>query len=290
LSNEAIGERLGISPQTVKFHVSEILTKLGVTTRQEAARWSGRPRQRGFWLPWPGRFALGAALAMLLLMFAVFIVRWPVGGRDEGNEAGGTTNTLVASGVGIDGEPQPSALETPLSVNIVVCAENDIWQKPSVEQQIAQMGIVDPHSVIYGGFSDMHQSQFAASFWFPPTGPDFAALVVEFSGLWTEPNMTQIWTKGCPLPPRADWMDARYAWLLGYSATLSSYDGDRLIVRVEPKPGFEVVMLRFPDAVLYEGPVDFVDASGRVIARSGVNISFPGAPCDACRVVWSVAP
>jgi DNA-binding CsgD family transcriptional regulator len=44
LTNEQIGERLGISHDTAKFHVSEILTKLGVSSRREAATWHGRPK------------------------------------------------------------------------------------------------------------------------------------------------------------------------------------------------------------------------------------------------------
>jgi DNA-binding NarL/FixJ family response regulator len=39
LSNEQIAIRLGISVDGVKFHVSEILGKLGVTSRNEAAQW-----------------------------------------------------------------------------------------------------------------------------------------------------------------------------------------------------------------------------------------------------------
>ena len=38
LSNKAIGARLGISDQTVKFHVASITGKLGVTNRTEAVR------------------------------------------------------------------------------------------------------------------------------------------------------------------------------------------------------------------------------------------------------------
>jgi DNA-binding NarL/FixJ family response regulator len=38
LSNKAIGDRLGISDQTVKFHVASITGKLGVTNRTEAVR------------------------------------------------------------------------------------------------------------------------------------------------------------------------------------------------------------------------------------------------------------
>jgi len=38
-TNEQIARQLGISPDGVKFHVSEIITKLGVTSRREAATW-----------------------------------------------------------------------------------------------------------------------------------------------------------------------------------------------------------------------------------------------------------
>src|SRR5688500_19824408 len=44
LTNEQIALRLGITFDTAKFHVSEILGKLGVETRQEAAAWRGQPR------------------------------------------------------------------------------------------------------------------------------------------------------------------------------------------------------------------------------------------------------
>lgn len=48
-SNPEIARELGISPDGAKFHVSEIITKLGVTTRREAAGWEGervRPTAR----------------------------------------------------------------------------------------------------------------------------------------------------------------------------------------------------------------------------------------------------
>ncbi len=45
LSNEQIALRLGISVDGVKFHVSEILSELGVSSRNEAARWEGEQRQ-----------------------------------------------------------------------------------------------------------------------------------------------------------------------------------------------------------------------------------------------------
>jgi hypothetical protein len=44
LTNEQIASRLAITADTAKFHVSEILSKLSVETRQQAAAWQGRPR------------------------------------------------------------------------------------------------------------------------------------------------------------------------------------------------------------------------------------------------------
>ncbi len=59
LTNEQIAERLGVSRDGAKYHVSEILSKLGVTTREEAAAW--KPEEARPW--WMG------ALTFLL---------WPV--------------------------------------------------------------------------------------------------------------------------------------------------------------------------------------------------------------------
>jgi DNA-binding CsgD family transcriptional regulator len=47
LTNDQIAQRLAISERTAKFHVSEILSKLGVSSRQQAASWS--PGQRRPW-------------------------------------------------------------------------------------------------------------------------------------------------------------------------------------------------------------------------------------------------
>ena len=51
LSNEQIAARLGISVDGAKYHVSEILSKLGVRDRLEAARWSFEEgeEQRRLW-------------------------------------------------------------------------------------------------------------------------------------------------------------------------------------------------------------------------------------------------
>jgi DNA-binding CsgD family transcriptional regulator len=55
LSNRQIGDRLGISSAGAAYHVSEILSKLGVRSRQEAAAWHAEDaRSRWVWLGLPG--------------------------------------------------------------------------------------------------------------------------------------------------------------------------------------------------------------------------------------------
>jgi DNA-binding CsgD family transcriptional regulator len=56
-TNEQIGARLGITERTAKFHVSEILGKLGVGSREEAAAWQQPEARRRWWL------GVGAPLA-----------------------------------------------------------------------------------------------------------------------------------------------------------------------------------------------------------------------------------
>jgi DNA-binding CsgD family transcriptional regulator len=46
LSNEEIARELGISADGAKFHVSEILSRLGVNSRHEAARWRPEAPER----------------------------------------------------------------------------------------------------------------------------------------------------------------------------------------------------------------------------------------------------
>lgn len=47
LSNPEIAERLGVTRDAVKYHVSEILSKLGVESREDAAAW--RSYERPWW-------------------------------------------------------------------------------------------------------------------------------------------------------------------------------------------------------------------------------------------------
>lgn len=69
LSNEQIATRLGITERTAKYHVSEILGKLGVSSRQEAARW--QPSERPWWTAALVPFALWRKLGLSWLSPAV---------------------------------------------------------------------------------------------------------------------------------------------------------------------------------------------------------------------------
>lgn len=77
LSNEEIAQRLAITERTVKFHVSEILGKLGLQSRHEAAAW--QPGDRPWW---------ASALAPLTFLWRTVSFR-------------GAVNAISVAGVGV---------------------------------------------------------------------------------------------------------------------------------------------------------------------------------------------
>ncbi len=79
LTNEEIGERLGISADGAKYHVSQILSKLGVGTRDEAASW--QPAAGAPW--WTRLLALpaakiAAAAVVLAALGGLGVLAWAV--------------------------------------------------------------------------------------------------------------------------------------------------------------------------------------------------------------------
>jgi DNA-binding CsgD family transcriptional regulator len=68
LTNPQIAQRLGVTESAAKFHVSEILTKLGVDSRQQAAAWHAKR-----WRQWSLAPFLVAAEAVERLRFKTFL-------------------------------------------------------------------------------------------------------------------------------------------------------------------------------------------------------------------------
>jgi DNA-binding CsgD family transcriptional regulator len=65
LTNEQIAQRLGITESGARFHVSEILSKLGVASRQEAAVWTAQRQDAKKYV-----LATGIRLELKWLMFS----------------------------------------------------------------------------------------------------------------------------------------------------------------------------------------------------------------------------
>jgi hypothetical protein len=194
LSNDEIARRLGISSETAKFHVSEILTKLGLANRKEAARWPGRPRQRAGWLPLtPGWLAGLAAVALVILTATLALVS----GVFDRSKAGDRQAILPASAI----DEAPSGAPDPF---LEVCIDNDTWQKPSLDEQAAHIN-ADQR---YAPFGDPPRAQFEASFHIgagPATGrPNPLGKLILFSGLWTLGDSRDLLadlTRRCPDEP-----------------------------------------------------------------------------------------
>ncbi len=91
LSNEQIAHRLGISRFGAKYHVSEILSKLGVSSREEAAAWQ-ESHARGWagllgWLHWKHVAAAGAIVSLAGLALVLSVILFRSGDGDLGKVA-----------------------------------------------------------------------------------------------------------------------------------------------------------------------------------------------------------
>lgn len=83
-TNAEIAETLGVSVNTVRYHVSNILSKIGLDDRNALATWRGRPRR--FRLTWPlplsWLVAAGGAVALGVVMVWTIGSLWIIGGVD----------------------------------------------------------------------------------------------------------------------------------------------------------------------------------------------------------------
>jgi DNA-binding CsgD family transcriptional regulator len=99
LTNEEIAGRLNITLDGAKYHVSQILSKLGVATREEAAAIAPEPRRR-WWAAWPlAAKAVGAALVVAAVA-GLGVLTWGV--LEEGGESNTSPVSSRQAGVRID--------------------------------------------------------------------------------------------------------------------------------------------------------------------------------------------
>src|SRR5439155_2280234 len=82
LTNEEIAARFGITRDGAKYHVSQILSKLGVATREEAARLTVaeafQPRRRRWWTAWPLWAQVAAGTVVLVTVAGLGLLAWLV--------------------------------------------------------------------------------------------------------------------------------------------------------------------------------------------------------------------
>src|SRR5437870_7559662 len=139
LSNEQIGERLGITLDGAKYHVSEILSKLEVESREEAAALSlAEPRR--WWqrllapLGWPFAAKAVALAAMAGAAAGIAVLVWaavaPGGSVDEVTSAGEASP--VGSALALPDASTVLASGTSVSFN--ECGSNRDWVQPPIER------------------------------------------------------------------------------------------------------------------------------------------------------------
>ncbi|HSP55465.1 MAG TPA: helix-turn-helix transcriptional regulator [Dehalococcoidia bacterium] len=96
LTNEEIAERLGITLDGAKYHVSEILSKLGVASREEAAAVALATRRR-WWAALPLAAKAAAATVALAAVAGLGLLAWGVLASDRSEESidGGATEPFT---------------------------------------------------------------------------------------------------------------------------------------------------------------------------------------------------
>jgi DNA-binding CsgD family transcriptional regulator/Rieske Fe-S protein len=104
LTNEDIAERLGITLDGAKYHVSQVLSKLGVATREEAADAAAaakppvRAREwRRWWAAWPLAAKAAGAVVVVAAVAGMGVLAWGVVETGSPEERDGSDVTDAGS-------------------------------------------------------------------------------------------------------------------------------------------------------------------------------------------------
>src|SRR5439155_21445638 len=135
LTNEEIAGRLDISVPGAKYHVSQILSKLGVATREEAAAWRPEPQRIRHW-----RWVLiGGLTAIGLTAASALVLVIPHGGSDVQlesqvlRESNTNASTRARSSTGIPRPISPSKPPTPTNgpeITLATTAASEFYVDP----------------------------------------------------------------------------------------------------------------------------------------------------------------
>ena len=132
--NAEIAVRLGISVNTVKYHVANILAKLELPDREAAAAWDGAPRGVRAWAPllWVlGRLGVvGAGVAGAAAVGAVIVVVAVIGSGGGGSARSivvPTQTAVAASVVVAEPEETQSSEVPPDAVRVASGSTTRMW-------------------------------------------------------------------------------------------------------------------------------------------------------------------
>jgi len=126
LTNEQIASRLGITLDGAKYHVSQILSKVGVATREEAAAWRPPEARRGWWARWPVWAKIAGAGTMAAAAVGLAVMVWAAMAT-EGPAEVPPARLLPA----VEG-----ALTEGTRISFEECGSNRAWEQPPFEDVV----------------------------------------------------------------------------------------------------------------------------------------------------------
>lgn len=147
-SNAEIADALGVSVNTIRYHVSNMLMKLGARDRVELREWDGVPHRRHGWPVTLGRLAsntavrFGAAAATVLALAVVVSIANSQG--RTGNPAPSSATVLAAGNIlELDETPRPSATTSPLPAYWEQVAMELVQVCTSISEENEQIALGD---------------------------------------------------------------------------------------------------------------------------------------------------
>jgi DNA-binding CsgD family transcriptional regulator len=281
-TNGQIAEELGISLDGAKYHVSEILQKLGVDSREEAAEYwreFNSPRARIgraislALLLGPMRAVLIAAAGVLALGAAVtFVV---VGSR--GSSPGGTSHAIESATTAVapteiatfEATPQPPP-DGPVAFK--TCEVNMEWKRPSLTEMrdvLTDKRFGDgkrPYLIDFALY--LSPAYFIGEVHSVSVNKDTVAMSRANDAVGQPPASGTPFARLCGSDEFSQDKDFQSVWLVDHRAVSMRGVAGTLVVEVEPDPHtFQAV--NFPDPALLRGQLGPRFVSLRVEDKHG---------------------